>query len=418
MRKLPVITPIDGIDVKSVFGQPLFGMYQQMMRLLLVDPRGKHLQHFFAEPRIQKADGAIHWYTRAEGQIRPWNELTPTEQHNALEIVDHNCRLIGEICEQLLQSQGQSSVTVEAFRSMLITPGLQASLCVVGKSVVLAQWGCRPFGSAASEFSLEVQGKRATQFDASRLNAISDEQESPQVVPMMDSSPADAPEQPIPEPRSDEPYNEETTIPEPERSFLWRWVVILSLLALLLIGLFLKSCTPADMPKNTIGSEELGQLANLIASADEKLLQCRPPAPVASSTDVDNTPILTPDAFVRKDIGVFSGSWILQPESGLVITNEKGVDSVIAMWRIDFDKTGNGTTLLQVEDGRRCTGTSHVLIESSDSFRMSLSPMTCNWSGSAISANQAQCQVTEGGRVANCVLRCPDGPCGGKFLRN
>lgn len=424
MRKLPISTRFDGIDVKSVFGQPLFGMYQQINRILFVDPRGNHLLHFFSEPSIQRTDGSINWYTRAEGPIRSWWDLTQSEQGKALQIVDRNCRLVDEICEHLQASQGNSSATIEALKAMLVTPGLQESLCVVGQTVVLTQWGCRPFGSAASEFALEVQGKQAIQFDSSRLavnNSEEIEYPAPPVIAETSSkdisfdtfqeSAVEEPAKEVPEAPDGPPHPEPK--PQSNSSLIWRWVTILTLLALLLIGLILRGCAPALLHTEPVGPNDLKQTAELIMRADEKLLECRPPVESKPSPDTINAvPSLTPEALSQNEVRVFNGSWILRSDSGLTIENQP-----IAM-QIDFDQQGRGRTFLKADDGTTCRGKSEVLIKSSNSFRMSLSALTCIGSFAAVSENQADCNVSGNGQVANCVLRCLDGPCDAEFLRN
>lgn len=427
MRKLPVVTRIDGIDVKSVFGQPLFSMYQQMIRLLLVGPRGKQLQHFFSEPSLQKTDGTILWYTRADGLIRSWDDLTPKEQDTAFEVVRYNCQVIEEICAQLRVSQGESAATVDALKSMLITPGLEKSLCMVGQSLVLAQWGCRPFGTAASDFALEVQGNKTKQVNGSLLRAVaSPETETSQSDSQLAAEtllPDGAPEPTTASFTNDivqeesfeeadtEPERVSETISDSNNGLIWRWVVILTLFALLIIGLLLKSCSTTGVQTTSITPTDLNQMAGLIAAADDKLLQCRPPTDPPLSDRSEGVPILTPDALAQNEVAVFGGRWILRADGNLTIG-----DQAFEL-QIQFDHTGAGRTNLRTDDGTECSGNSEVFIQSPNSFRMALSELICVGSMAGVAANEATCKVSDSGRVANCTLRCVNGPCSAEFLK-
>lgn len=423
MRKLPITTRIDGIDVKPVFGQRLFDMYSQISRLLSIDPVGRQLIDFFAEPAVHKTDRTINWYTKAQGVIRAWVELSPKEQQEAIEVVNRNCQLVREICDRLVQSQGESSATVEALRAMLITPSLQESLCVVGTKVVLAQWGCRPFGTAAGDYALEIQGERAKShdlktpsFDRSEQTPVDEVESFGQSAGEIDAPAnagfADSESLPPDSGAAETPAPVDETSDRTSRSLIWRWVLIWTLIALLLIGLLLKSCSPQRQVTVLDEQERLGEIAALMAIADERLLQCRPISSGSSSQLNEPTAVLTPQALERNQVDVFSGRWVLRSDAGLVID-----DKPIAM-EIQFDASGSGVTRLVADDGTRCSGRAQVKIDSPSSFQMSLSSLDCTGSFPGVSANLAKCTVREGGRVANCVLSCINGPCDAEFLRN
>lgn len=438
MRRLPISTASDNIDVKSVFGQSLFGMYHQIVRLLSAEPRTTALQHFFAEPAVNKTDGSINWYTKAEGPIRCWDELTLSEQTTAIATVNSNCQLISSFCEQLIRSQGPSSPTVEALKSMLINPNITQSLCMVGQHLVITQWGCRPFGTSESDFSLEVQGERAKQFvipqPAFNNNGSSDSEvindsgsNAPpslsvgQIPPTTPSSVAtDLISEPELEPVAEtEPETEPKTEPEPEpqsprrsiRDLLWRWVIILTLLALFFIGVLLKGCTTSAIHTASIDQREFGEMADLVLAADEKLLQCRPQTDGAAGTQNQRGVLLDPNALAKKEINVFTGRWVLHPETKLTI------DKQTIAWEITFDNIGNGRTYIKTSDGTVCKGTAQVSIEASDRFRMPLSNLECIGSFNGVNSNLAVCQVLDGGRIANCEISCVHGPCDARFQR-
>jgi hypothetical protein len=405
-------------------------MYPQIVRLLSAESRTTALQHFFAEPTVNKTDGTINWYSKAEGPIRCWGELTNDEQTAAITTVDRNCHLITSFCEKLIKSQGPSSPTVEALKSMLINPNITQSLCMVGQHLVITQWGCRPFGTSESDFTLEVQGERAKQFVIPQPS-LNNTKPSDSVVitnsgsnappPLsVDQIPTTIPSAVAADPIFEsvpEPVHEPVQEPEPEsprrsiRDLLWRWVVILTLLALLLIGLLLKGCATSAINTASIDQREFGEMADLVLAADEKLLQCRPQSGGSAGTKNQRGVLLDPNALAKKEINVFTGRWVLHPETKL------SIDKQMIAWEITFDNMGNGRTYIKTIDGTVCRGRARVSIEAADRFRMPLSNLECIGSFNGVSSNLAVCHVLDGGRTASCEISCVDGPCNARFQR-
>lgn len=152
-------------------------------------------------------------------------------------------------------------------------------------------------------------------------------------------------------------------------------------------------------------------MADLVLAADEKLLQCRPQTDGAAGTQNQRGVLLDPNALAKKEINVFTGRWVLHPETKLTI------DKQTIAWEITFDNMGNGRTYIKTPDSTVCKGTAQVSIEASDRFRMPLSNLECIGSFNAVQSNLAVCQVLDGGRIANCEISCVHGPCDARFQR-
>ena len=268
MRQLPIQTKISEVEVTHVFGQPLFGLFGQVMRIFGRSADGAQLKNLFSEPSISKIERVIYWRTRVTGEVRLWADLSDAERFSATKKITLYCESIQNLCDVLTKEQGPNALIVEALRCMLVSPGIEESLCLVGDQLVLTQWGCRPFGRQASDYDLKVQGAKARAslkipvtdlpVDVASPNVksgYSGEQDNlPLEMPESNSRPAvqekapaetnnkvddahvQAPEEPA-----------EAVLPVPvgptPNRFYWRWLLLLLLLIILLLGLLFKKWT-------------------------------------------------------------------------------------------------------------------------------------------------------------------------------
>ena len=434
MKQLPIKTPLSEIDVTPVFGQSLFRIFGQTVRILEREPGGKDLKLFFAEPSISEIERVIYWRTQAQGEIRPWSELNQTERLAGIEQIKAYYQRIQNISESISRVQGSNALGAEALRRMLVTPSLEQSLFLVGTQYVLTQWGCRPNGHESSEFDLQVQGKKASTGLAAKppetlppTPPIEEPTVPPAALPPETSAPIEAPPE-TPSPALTHGIKEPTPAidsgdgepPEPSRpeqpkeepSSLWRWLILLLLLLLLLIGLALKKWTyPVEHDKN-LEQRHRDEIAALWQKIDEKSKTCTPAAPVApqAQAPVAKPPSLSRDALERNEIKIFEGGWVLITELFNARTEEKVRISFL------FDAKGNGTAVLREANGNVCQGEASVLINSGNRFTVNISPQKCK-SGSVYGQNIAECVVSKDNKHADCTLQCETGSCGAVFER-
>jgi hypothetical protein len=409
MRKLPITTKIDTIDVKPVARQPLFSLYDQTIRTLKREKGAEKLANFFAEPNVSKTDNEIRWRTLATGPIRSWAELSEQEQQRAGEQLKENCSLLQEICQRLTKAQGADSPTVEALQNMQVTPSLQNSLFMVGDEVVLTQWGCRPFGTQPVDFNLEGQGKelakKIVRPAAVVPPVIEPFTKEPEFIPPPPPPPSPPEDPPVVVPPPDEPPAPEEKKPEEKKPLLWRWLVLLLLLLLLLIGLFLKKWTYVA-PYDTAAEDRYrAEIAELWQKIDDKSKQCVP-------KKAEPAPNLNSEAMERGDLNVFNGTWRLITE----LHNAKTKERITI--ELAFGGSGQGVATVTEATGAVCQGSASLKINSANSFDVNTSALACkpNTTG-GYSPNFVQCNVKKDRRTADCVLQCVDGKCDATFQR-
>jgi hypothetical protein len=316
MARLPITTQRRDIDVRVVYGQSIFELYQQIQRLLQNET--PELGHFFAEPIVNAVRGEIGWNTRAAGAIRPVSNLSAEEWRQISGRLKHNCAMINQLVGRMEQvGRGNSSGT-EALKSMLMTPDLKSSLFLVGNELVLSQWGCYTFGTEAKHADLFEQ------IDRQPVKPV----DPPEELPLVDETPPESPPLPPQDPQppvsqaAPKPTNNKTPEHEPEkkpddkpppvdeppqeppeeeviakRSYLWRWLVLLLLLLLLILGILWKywhSHGNALVEKEAALRSEITELWTGI---DKKARECAlispattdaGSAPVISDTEIDN----------------------------------------------------------------------------------------------------------------------------------
>lgn len=162
MQTLPLVTKRTLIDVKGINGQPIFSYYQQLVSLLQRDALDKTLPLFFAEPVVNAVRGEVAWVTKQEGAIRAFNELTPDEKLLVASQLNKKCQQVRALAEQVGASASTSSAYgAQALLGMLSTPDALASIFMVGEQLVIAQWGCMPYGEKSGLFELDTQFSKA-----------------------------------------------------------------------------------------------------------------------------------------------------------------------------------------------------------------------------------------------------------------
>jgi len=162
MQTLPLTTKRTLIDVKGINGQPIFSYYQQLVSLLQRDQTDKNLASFFAEPVVNAMRGEVAWVTKLEGPIRSFHDLTPDEKLKVSLQINQKCLQVKSIAEKVGASATSSSAYgAQALLAMLSTPDPLASIFMVGEQLVVAQWGCMPYGEKIGAFDLDVQFAKA-----------------------------------------------------------------------------------------------------------------------------------------------------------------------------------------------------------------------------------------------------------------
>lgn len=155
MRKLPCITPRARVEIRGVYGQPVFEFFQQVRAILALKAVNKDLGQFFAEPQLNAAKGEIHWYSEVQGAVQAYSQLDTVARH-ALD--RHVLEIRQRICEAgerfALEGGSASGNRTEIFRAMLSATDLERCLFLVGTQPVLCEWGCKPVGEGARPVDL------------------------------------------------------------------------------------------------------------------------------------------------------------------------------------------------------------------------------------------------------------------------
>lgn len=158
MQTLPVVTQRKLIDVKGINGQPVFTYYQQLVSLLQRDAGQPPLGMFFAEPVVNPLKGEIAWSTKLSGEVRSFEALSPAEKMSAAQALSTNCQRVRTLAQHL-SNNASSSASVhgaQALLAMLSTPDALNSIFLVGDQLVVAQWGCVPYGEKSNDFDLDT----------------------------------------------------------------------------------------------------------------------------------------------------------------------------------------------------------------------------------------------------------------------
>ena len=158
MQTLPIITKRTQIDVQGINGQPIFSYYQQLLGLIKKDGVDQGLINLFAEPVTNVLRGEVSWVTKLEGSVRSFDVLSTEEKLTVTKKLSQSCEAIRRIADKVSTSSGPSAAFgAQALRAMLSTPDALASLYMVGDQLVIAQWGCIPYGQQASDHNIDAR---------------------------------------------------------------------------------------------------------------------------------------------------------------------------------------------------------------------------------------------------------------------
>ncbi len=293
MAKLPIITHRRDIDVRVVYGQNIFELYQQIHNL--IQRELPELANLFAEPLVNAVRGEISWTTKASGSIKAGTTLSYSDWSSLGSRLKNDLGLILGLIEKLEKTGRSNSAGTEALRCMLVTPNLRGSVFQVGNEVVITQWGCYEFGSDVRNADLFEQIDAAPR--------VSKEPQTPSTLAVSTEAPlhVDPPTPPLqpiesspppadpPAPsfgNSQQPLLEPPTAPETEKSLMWRWLLLALLILLLLIGLLAKYWQTHHQAGDAALQAEIAQLT---AKLDKKISDC-----VIQTSSIDSGAAMTP----------------------------------------------------------------------------------------------------------------------------
>lgn len=159
MVKLPVVTLKKDVEIKTINGQSVFDLREQLLTILGRDAEDLPLKKFFAEPVVNEVKGEISWYSQVSGDVQPWSALDADARQAALGTIRKIDGRLKAAAERLAGSGGPLGWLRDATRAMLSAPGQDGSLFLVGTVPVLTQWGCTPFGSNPSHYQIIVEDR-------------------------------------------------------------------------------------------------------------------------------------------------------------------------------------------------------------------------------------------------------------------
>ena len=308
MQTLPLITKRTLIDVKGINGQPIFSYYQQLVSLLQRDSNDRNLAVFFAEPVVNAMRGEVAWVTKLEGPIRSFQDLTPDEKLQVSSQINKKCLQVRAIAEKTGASASTSSAYgAQALLAMLSTPDALASIFMVGEQLVIAQWGCMPYGEKTGTFDLDKQFSKEFAPGAKVIASENAALASASVVAGSGN--------------------------------WWRWLVLALLTLLLMIGLFHKQwlavITPGQTPEVENGLR--ARIAQLWDKIGDKAGACFPPvarvapapapapAPPATVSSTEINRRLESNAVTQGKFVNISLAWTDQADLDLVVVEPSGL---------------------------------------------------------------------------------------------
>lgn len=157
MIKLPITTYRRDVDIRTVNGQSVFDLREQILTIFGREAADLPLREFFAEPVVNEVKGEISWYTQAAGPIAALQDLDHAERSELMEMIDRIDGHMRASAGRLLQFSPQLGWLRDATVAMLSAPGLEGSVFRVGSVPVLSQWGCIPFGTDPSLYQIVVE---------------------------------------------------------------------------------------------------------------------------------------------------------------------------------------------------------------------------------------------------------------------
>jgi len=253
MQTLPIITKRTQIDVQGINGQPIFSFYQQLLGLIKKDGVDHGLINLFAEPVTNVLRGEVSWVTKLEGSVRSFDVLSTEEKLTVAKKLSQSCDAVRRIADKVSASSGPSAAFgAQALRAMLSTPDALASLYMVDDQLVIAQWGCIPYGQQASHHNIDARFAQSYTPAAKVIAA----QQAAQVAALT-----------------------------PARSFdfvpVAQWTTLAVLTVLLLAGLFYKQWSTVLDPGPSVQVEEAlrTHVEKLWIQVEKKAAACFPPTP-------------------------------------------------------------------------------------------------------------------------------------------
>lgn len=337
MQTLPIITKRTQIDVQGINGQPIFSYYQQLLGLLKKEGGDQGLTHLFAEPVTNVLRGEVSWVIKLEGPIRPFDALSAQEKLTVAKTLTQSCDVVRRLADKVSRGSGPSAAYGgQALQAMLSTPDALASLFLVGDQLVIAQWGCLPYGQQASHHNIDARFAQSFK-PASQVIAA---QQAAQVAAQTSKKSFDF-------------------VP------LAQWMTLAALTVLLLAGLFYKQWLTVLDPGPTVQVEEAlrTHVEQLWIQVEKKAAACFPPAPqrpVVTEPSSLRAPLTTqePPATVSnreidrrlKESEVSQGkyvnvtlAWKNQADLDLIVVEPSGV--AISMYNDDVRKSQSGGSL-------------------------------------------------------------------------
>lgn len=339
MQTLPIITKRTQVDVQGINGQPIFSYYQQLLSLIKKDGFDEGLTHVFAEPVTNVLRGEVSWVTKLDGPVRPFDTLTPDEKLTVVRTISQTCETVRRIADKVATGSGASAAYgSQAMRAMLSTPDALGSTFLVGDQVVIAQWGCLPYGEQAGDHNIDTRFAQAFK-PAGKVIAAQQAANAAAQTPAGESSLAG----------------------------FAKWLTLALLLLLLFAGLFYKQWMTVLDPGPTVQTEETlrTRIAELWIKVEQKSAACFPPAPIptpapaippkppvppvtlqerpatVSSSEIDRR--LKENAVSQGSFVNVTLAWKNQADLDLIVVEPSGV--TISMYDTDVRKSPTGGSL-------------------------------------------------------------------------
>ena len=256
MQTLPLITQRTRIDVLGINGQPIFSYHQQLSSLLQKESADQSLALSFAEPVTNVMRGEVSWVTKLEGPVRSFDQLSPEQKLDVAKTLNQLCQRVRAVATKVEAGSGSSAAYgAQGLRAMLSTPDALGSVFMVADRVVLAQWGCVPYGEKTGNYDIDTRFAQAFK-PAEKVLAA----------------------------------HQKAQAPESPKNFaaIARGLVLGALVLLLLAGLFQRQwMTVIDPgPSQLVEDTARARIADLWVRIAEKATACFPPAPVIPQVPV------------------------------------------------------------------------------------------------------------------------------------
>lgn len=424
MQNLPIITNPSDVSVYKFERKSIFRYLRQIEELFEKETGSKELGLFLAEPLENDFNKKISWSTKAEGPIRNMSQLSPGEKDYVASKVQEYSDEIKRIANKLEANNSASSfISADILNNLLITRELPEALFLVGNQVIITEWGCAPYGRYdRKNFELTKQIKKIVpEYVEPEPVVLPKSIVSPDPV-TAGSNTKSVVEEDSAGVRGDFLNTSDSGVVAPPVAdqssgfSLWRWLVILLLLALLIFGLSLKGCSKFNQADN--GAEETAlrsEINSLWVKVKEKAQACLPNKPEVQGSNqqpqIPTNPI-PPLNLDQKNPEVFKGKWQLMTNLYNTRTNEKVVIE------FDFGADGRGEAVLRQPKGD-CHSAARVNIQSNRKFTVFANQFSCPvGAGLRMSGDdKVSCNVRADLQKADCNLICASGACTGVFQK-